>query len=82
MVIAEEAQGQACLGPGAGAAAAGGQSVTEHGPWELVGERVPALDPLVLVLQAVKPVLQALALGVDAQNHAACGQDSRDSVDA
>jgi hypothetical protein len=34
---------------------------------------VPALNPLVLVLQAVKPVLQALAFGIDAQNHAACG---------
>lgn len=46
-----------------------GQSVAEYSPWELIGERVPTLNPLVLVLQAVKPVLQALALGVDAQNH-------------
>lgn len=49
-----------------------GGSVAEHGPRELVGECVPALYPLVLVLQAVKPVLQALSLGIDAQNHAAC----------
>lgn len=52
--------------------AAGGQSVAEHSPWELAGERVPALDPLVLVLQAVKPVLQALPLGIDAEDHTAC----------
>lgn len=73
----EEAQGQACAGPGGGGRAGGwaggrGRSVAEHGPRELVGECVPALYPLVLVLQAVKPVLQALSLGVDAQNHAAC----------
>lgn len=49
-----------------------GGSVAEHGPRELVGECVPALYPLVLVLQAVKPVLQALSLGIDAQNHATC----------
>lgn len=55
-----------------GAAAGGGWSVAEHSPWELVGERVPALYPLVLVFQAVKPVLQALTLSVDAQDHAAC----------
>lgn len=54
-----------------GAAAGGGWSVAEHSPWELVGERVPALYPLVLVFQAVKPVLQALTLSVDAQDHAA-----------
>lgn len=46
-----------------------GQSVAEHSPWELIGERVPTLDPLVLVLQAVKPMLQALPLRIDAQNH-------------
>lgn len=50
-------------------AAGGGRSVAEHSPREFIGERVPALYPLILVLQAVKPVLQALALGVDAQNH-------------
>ena len=70
-----------CPGPGlhwagqrAGVGAAGrrGGSVAEHGPRELVGECVPSLYPLVLVLQAVKPVLQALSLGIDAQNHAAC----------
>lgn len=58
-----------------------GGSVAEHGPWQLVGERVPALDPLVLVLQAIKPVLQALALGIDAQNHAACRGEPRGSQD-
>lgn len=52
-----------------GVAAGGGWSVAEHSPREFIGERVPALYPLILVLQAVKPVLQALALGVDAQNH-------------
>lgn len=46
-------------------AAGGGQSVAEHSPREFVGECVPALYPLVLVLQAVKPVLQTLTLGVD-----------------
>lgn len=46
-----------------------GQSVAEYSPWELIGERVPTLNPLVLVLQTVKPVLQALTLGIDAQNH-------------
>lgn len=46
-----------------------GQSIAEYSPWELIGECVPALNPLVLVLQAVKPVLQALPLGIDAQNH-------------
>lgn len=56
-----------------------GQSVAEYSPWELIGERVPTLNPLVLVLQAVKPVLQALALGVDAQNHTTCGRDQRGS---
>ena len=61
--------------------AGGGGSVAEHGPRELVGERVPALDPLVLVLQAIKPVLQALALGIDAQNHAACRGEPRGSRD-
>lgn len=74
-LAAEEAQGPARAGPAegrAGAAAGEGGSVAEHGPREFVGERVPALNPLVLVLQAVKPVLQALALGVDAQDHATC----------
>lgn len=52
-----------------------GQSVAEYSPWELIGERVPTLNPLVLVLQTVKPVLQALALGIDAQNHPTCGRD-------
>lgn len=52
-----------------GAAAGGGQSVAEHSPREFVGQCVPAFNPLVLVLQTVKPVLQALALGIDAQNH-------------
>lgn len=46
-----------------------GQSVAEYSPWELIGECMPTLNPLVLVLQAVKPVLQALTLGIDAQNH-------------
>lgn len=55
-----------------GVAAGGGRSVAEHSPREFIGQRVPALYPLVLVLQAVKPVLQALALGVDAQNHTTC----------
>lgn len=54
--------------------AGGGRSVAEHGPREFVGERVPAFDPLVFVLQAVKPMLQALALGIDAQNNTACGR--------
>lgn len=66
---------------GVGAAGRWGGSVAEHGPRELVGERVPALDPLVLVLQAIKPVLQALALGIDAQNHAACRGEPRGSQD-
>lgn len=52
-----------------------GQSVAEYSPWELIGERVPTLNPLVLVLQTVKPVLQALTLGIDAQNHPTCGRD-------
>lgn len=38
---------------------------------------MPALDPLVLVLQAVKPVLQALALSIDAQNHASCKKGAK-----
>lgn len=41
---------------------------------------MPALDPLVLVLQAVKPVLQALALGIDAQNHTTCRRGARAAV--
>lgn len=55
-----------------GAAAGGGWSVAEHSPWEFVGESVPALYPLVLVFQAVKPVLQAFTLSIDAQNHTSC----------
>lgn len=69
LVAAEEAQSQACVGPSDSKGRRGGRwgrSVAEHGPREFVGERVPAFDPLVLVLQAVKPVLQALALGIDA----------------
>lgn len=60
-----------------------GQSVAEHSSRELVGERVPTLNPFVLVLQTVKPVLQALTLGVDTQNHSACGRGrgaTRDSA--
>lgn len=56
-----------------------GQSVAEHSPRELVGECVPTLNPLVLVLQAVKPVLQALALGIDAQNHSTYERGQRGS---
>lgn len=44
-------------------------SVAEDSSWQLVGECVPALDLLVLVLQAVEPMLQPLALGIDAQHH-------------
>lgn len=67
--------GPAVLGAGGGGGGSGRRaSVAEHGPRELAGECVPALDALVLVLQAVKPVLQALPLGVDAQNHATCGR--------
>lgn len=63
------------LGAGGGGGGSGRRaSVAERGPRELAGECVPALDALVLVLQAVKPVLQALPLGVDAQNHATCGR--------
>lgn len=49
---------------GCGAAAPRG-SVAEDGAWQLVGQRVPALDFLVLVLQAVKPVLQPLPFGIN-----------------
>ena len=65
--------GPAVPGAGGGRGSSGRwASVAEHSPWELAGEHVPALDALVLVLQAVKPVLQALPLGVDAQNHTTC----------
>lgn len=37
---------------------------------ELIGERVPAFDFLVLVFEAVEPVLQPLTVGVDPQRHA------------
>lgn len=49
---------------GCGAAAPRG-SVAKDGTRQLVGQRVPALDFLVLVLQAVEPVLQPLPFGIN-----------------
>lgn len=40
-------------------------SVAEDGAGQLVGQRVPALDFLVLVFQAVEPVLQPLPFGIN-----------------
>lgn len=49
---------------GCGAVALRG-SVAEHGARQLVGQRVPALDFLVLVFQAVEPVLEPLPFGIN-----------------
>lgn len=54
-----------------------GCSVAEDSPWQLVCQRVPALDFLVLVLQAVKPVLQPLAFGVDPQHDSTLRETER-----
>lgn len=79
MMAAERAQGWTCAGWVGGA---DGTSVAEHSPRELICECVPALNPLVLVLQAIKPVLQAFTLGIDAQNHSTCRRGQRDRGDS
>lgn len=43
---------------------------------QLIGQRVPALDFLVLVFEAVEPVFEPLAVCIDAQRDAAWNKDT------
>lgn len=43
--------------------------VTEHWSWQFVGQCVPSLDFLVLILEAVKPVFQPFSVGINPQRN-------------